>query len=132
MSDLGTIAKWVTDLTHAEDLIARIKEQGGATWTWRHDGFPDSGYMVSVPGAEEITKLSAFGPEHILSYEERHLLEPGQYWGAWVHEGHVYLDKSVHFASRRAALTLARSWDQLGVYDIAAEATIDTGVERAA
>ena len=84
---------------------------------------PTTGYMVSLQGYEEpypLQELEA-APEIIEAYFEEHepiISQPGNYFGAWLHKGNVYLDVSRHFDNVSEALEAGREWNQLAIFDL--------------
>ena len=81
---------------------------------------PKTGYMVSLKGYEET--FSLWSDETLADYIERHrhqLAMPGRYVGAWMHNGLLYLDVSIQWATLSAAYYNARQNEQLAFYDVA-------------
>jgi hypothetical protein len=98
-----------------------------------HDHYgdaPRTGYMVSLSKSGEYSfPLDRLTPEAIGHYRKVHaadLRDPDNYLGAWVYQGRVYLDVSQHVRDRATAVRLGQQRDQLAVYDLAANAAIDT------
>lgn len=94
---------------------------------------PTSGYMVSLPQCETVSKARPSMATCRVYYgrlrrvcELRELQGHGLerlYVGGWLDEqtGDYYLDASWNFADKQTALAAAEEWNQKAIYDVAAE-----------
>ena len=98
---------------------------GGATYNLLTGEFnPDRGFMVSIKGHESksdynennlqytIAKYIRIKADLILSGENRDL-----FLGAWIDNGLLYLDVSIHIESRPEAILQAQANEQLAYFD---------------
>jgi len=103
-------------------IVNDIRTNGGATWHPARP-VPADGYMVSVPGHEETVPASQFSSLTLTAYEDARwdtvLNSENLYFGAWIDEGLVYLDLSLHTSSRDEAKVFGRLGGQLAIYEIA-------------
>lgn len=93
---------------------------------------PHSGYMVSLHkdhgGDETVVPLKDLTPEHIAEHRERaRQAGGGIYQGGWVHDGKVYLDRSVNVQDPDEATSLGKHHKQLAIYDVAHAREIPLG-----
>ena len=108
-------------------LVNKVIDEGGFSINVNTGAIPGAGYMVSIPGAEEIRNIASFDYKDIKSYAARHfeqLAIPGAYLGAWLDGSEVYLDISINVESLAAALSLAREYRQLAIYDLSSGESI--------
>jgi len=108
-------------------LVNKVIEEGGFSINVNTGAIPGAGYMVSIPGAEEIRNIASFDYKDIKSYAARHfeqLAIPGAYLGAWLDGSEVYLDISINLDNLQDALGLARNNKQLAIYDLASDESI--------
>ena len=117
--------EWATeDALLAEAVDALKVPDGGFTYDLVTGQPITTGYAVSIyPDAEEILADATVGD--LLAYTLRHadlLTKPGRVFGGWrdPDDGRVYLDVSVNVGQLDSALSLARKFDQLAVFDFAA------------
>lgn len=102
-----------------------ISGEGGFTVHHPTGMRPEKGFAVAVPGAEQVVgTVEALTPRHINQYRQTHaakLAEPDTFLGAWVDttDGQVYLDISVVFDDRDAAIEYGRSSNQKAIFDLA-------------
>lgn len=90
------------DFNKFKKIMSYCKQYGGATL----DGFGrvvkfDSGYQV----------------RGMLSNIVDTALQSAHYAGLWVENGYTYIDNSVHVDSLDLALSLARKYNQLSIWD---------------
>jgi len=112
----------INNITAAQ-LIEKLHNEGGFSINVNTGATPGAGYMVSIPGAEAVRRLSDITELTIKRYVEKYaqqLATPGAYLGAWVDGWEVYLDISVNVDSLEDALNLARDNKQLAIYDLEA------------
>ena len=108
-------------------LVNKVINEGGFSINVNTGAIPGAGYMVSIPGAEEIRNIASFNYKDVKSYIARHaeqLANPGAYLGAWMDGSEVYLDISINVQSLFTALQLARDNKQLAIYDISSGESI--------
>ena len=111
----------------AAQLINKLNTEGGFSYNVIDGSIPGAGYMVSIPGAEAVRRLSDITELTIKRYTEEHaqqLAIPGAYLGGWVNGCNVYLDVSINVESLAAALSLAREYRQLAIYDLSSGESI--------
>lgn len=96
---------------------------------------PQFGYAVSLPGCERKFPIDLAAGiitgtqttiRQLLAAECPEFLPAGQFWGAWIDNGTLYLDRSIAVVSLDSALILARSGGQLAIWDIVNRETIFT------
>lgn len=110
----------------SESLANRANTTGGFTFDVKTSCFAESGYAVALPGHEEIYTGPTLYPETIADYLTRHadaLSKPNARVGGWATVDANgtpvwYLDVSVVLHDREAALALARSSNQLAIYNL--------------
>ena len=98
------------------------EKNGGATFNLQGKS-PNSGYMVSLQGHEEILTKEQFQISvNFSDYIERkeRLLESisNLYIGVWFNEGKYYLDLSENIADRETAIRLGIRREQKAIGDI--------------
>lgn len=105
-----------------KEALHRLTSEQGFTV---HDHFgdaPSSGYMVSTDKTrEQVIPLHSVTAQDIASYRAQHaeaLKHPNNYLGAWVEGDNAFLDVSTHVPELHQAMTLAKTHDQLGVFDL--------------
>ena len=111
----------------ATQLINKLNNEGGFSYNVIDGSIPGNGYMVSIPGAEVVRRLSDITEFTIKRYVEkyaRQLASPGAYFGGWADGLEVYLDISINVIDLQEALALARDNDQLAIYDLVSDESI--------
>lgn len=118
---------------HSATFAYAVLDNGGATlvpYSYRPADMTD-GYMVSLAGREAVYQLSGdeatdfrLITDATTQYVERHDFQPRQFVGLWTDDGRLYVDTSVHVASRAEAVQLAQDNHQLALWDIAAQAEV--------
>lgn len=121
--DEGWSRSLLHELTKGEDAGFTVHDHVGDA--------PRTGFMVSEAGAEEVHDLHevARDPRIIKEYYARHrqdLADPDRFFGAWVHEGKVFLDVSRHHHDEDDAHGTAHKNAQLAIYDIANGRSVPT------
>jgi hypothetical protein len=108
--------------TREHELVRQTRRSGGFSYQAVSGSSPTSGYMLSpYPDREHTVSLGVFQRQHLDDYVAANkdlLSKPDHYMGAWVNEGNVYLDVSIHSADRGKALALGRHHKQLAIYDL--------------
>jgi hypothetical protein len=108
---------------NASTLVDQIADSGG--YSVNADGqSPETGYMVSVVGAEVIFPLASVTAAELQHYCDNHPLLPDQFWGAWSDNGLLYLDVSENIASLDCALRIGRERHQIAIWDVCAQDSI--------
>jgi hypothetical protein len=102
---------------------AQILTDGGATWSPVAKA-PKSGFMVSLAGREARIPVEDFNDVRLGRYMAENELSRGQFYGAWIDGGSVYLDVSMNVATRGAALYIGARNRQLAVWDVVNEREI--------
>ncbi len=131
----------VTDPARGEDvltrgafdqLLAKIRSDGGFTFDPLSGGYPQQGYAVSIhKGREAVLKKEmiekGFSADVADFYAKNAdlLRQPGNMIGGWVDDtGKVYLDVTHVEPDRAKALALGRQHDQEGVFDLGSFQTV--------
>jgi len=111
------------------ELVEAAKTEGFSVQLVSGDT-PVVGYMVALPGHEERIPVEAFTLDRLTRYVKAHadvLLEGDTYLGAWMSDGHVYLDVSENVVTSRAdAIELGAARGQLAIWDVVNSAEINT------
>lgn len=88
--------------------------------TIRNGGYTDSidktGFVVAVKGNEEVVSLDEFNEKIVHKYKKE--MEKGLTLGTWLHKGKVYLDTVKVFSDKEEALRLAKSLNEIAIYDL--------------
>lgn len=110
------------------DADREIVGNGGFSFSLDGGRKPDGGYMVSLPGFETVYKhdvenARSFNRSAIHRYLESvspivESVFPSAFVGGWYHDGALYLDLSIQVPDIVDALRLAKSWNQLAIYDV--------------
>jgi hypothetical protein len=108
----------------AQEILAN----GGGTWS-PDTKTPKSGFMVSLFGAEQKIPMGEFNDIELSRYAYEHKLNPGEFIGAWVSDGFVYLDISVNIRDESLAMGTAISNRQLAYWDVERECEIPVSVQ---
>lgn len=86
-------------------------------------------YMVGTTIEEQIVRMEDFTEEAISDYVYRtqDLVPENGGLGTWVNEnnGKIYLDVSVGYHDFEQAISQARKWEQLAIYDTVNNKTIN-------
>ena len=103
------------DFNKFKKIMSYCKQYGGATL----DGFGrvvkfDSGYQVAYTDHAVKGRKAVRG---MLSNIVDTALQSAHYAGLWVENGYTYIDNSVHVDSLDLALSLARKYNQLSIWD---------------
>lgn len=118
-----------------DQLVRGIEGRTGASVHGTTGAPPTDGFMVSLPDYEAIlgTLPGGMATEiHVWRYVRKHYSAvvsrnaDGEdiYFGAWVEPLGVFLDLSVRVDDRDEAIALGREYDQLAIYDVAADEVI--------
>ena len=111
-----------------------VKRNGGITISLEGDT-PVEGYAYAPSkGTETRIPLATFKPEDVDHYIDAHfdqLQRPGAHLGLWVQGDDVFLDVSKVGKPTAATIKGAQDVEQLGVYDLGSDDTIDIGIEDA-
>lgn len=102
------------------ELVKAAKTEGFSVQLMTGD-IPVVGYMVALEGHEERVPADAFTEDRLKRYVRDHfdaLTGDARYLGAWLEDGHVYLDVSECVMSRAKALFLGGERKQLAVWDV--------------
>ena len=102
-----------------------IIKDGGASYNLLTGEFnPREGYMVSIKDHELIIPYDPEGLQYEISRyikSKADILISGmsdnKFLGAWVDEGKLYLDVSLHIYSKEEAISIARAEEQKAYYD---------------
>ena len=81
----------------AQTQFGKLKKQGGFSVNPQTGGSPKVGYMVAIPGAEEVVRSQNVAPAHIDEFIKKHgekLSKKGAHVGAWDSDGKTYFDVS--------------------------------------
>ncbi|MEV8630310.1 hypothetical protein AB0395_01510 [Streptosporangium sp. NPDC051023] len=118
------------------DVLRAPGARQGFSWSPTSGTRPTDGYMVATTGH------TAQFPEHILDdpdaaaaaiddylMSHRGVFEnaPDMHLGGWVEDGKLWLEPSRNIAGREEAVALARSTDQIAIYDVRTGDYIQTG-----
>ena len=104
-------------------MLHELTRNGGFSFHDHPGDGPKSGYMVALPGAEDIHTLQDVRkrPDIVADYLDLHkddLAQPNRHFGGWVHRGKVFFDVSEHTHDANAAKELAKQHGQLAYYDL--------------
>lgn len=117
------------------DKLVEQAKDGGFTTSIPSGAVPEDGFMVALPGHEEVFPVELFEASALISYVARKFdvltSSAGVYLGAWVSDGLVYLDVSECVPSRAKALFLAAERNQLAVWDVVKAEEISSTQVRA-
>lgn len=116
--DVIKLANKATDLT---------KANGGVTISLKGE-VPTEGFSVATSKATEHTvPQETFSKADTLSYIAKNfdaLKQEGNYIGAWLDNGKIYLDVPTVFKDVKKAAQAAKAADQLGIFDLSKFETI--------
>ncbi len=82
---------------------------------------PESGFMVSYQNTEKRVKLFDFSAMHIESFIRANLgslHQRGNFIGTWIDNDIVFIDISFNVPDRQLAITLARKFGQIAIFDV--------------
>jgi hypothetical protein len=85
--------------------------------------------MVALAGHEERIPVEAFTLDRLVRYVKAHfdaLMEGDTYLGAWMSDGHVFLDVSECIMSKQEAVETGAARGQLAIWDVLNSVEIDT------
>jgi len=102
------------------ELVEAAKTEGFSVQLVSGDT-PVVGYMVALAGHEERIPVEAFTLDRLVRYVKAHfdaLMEDNMFLGAWMSDGHVFLDVSENVTSQAKALFLGEQRSQLAVWDV--------------
>jgi len=114
----------------------RVKDLEGDIAEGRPVGFtihvpsgaePTKGWSVALEGHESRVKLSKLSTSSVQAYRQQHaeaLQDPSTSWGAWLEGGDVFFDVSVVEDDPGEAIKLARSSDQIGIFNLETGETV--------
>ncbi len=111
-------------LVNAARIVEQTIENGGGTFQPFNQDAITTGYVLSVnPELEQIVPLDVFDADVVQDYIFGVYNHFGvdHTIGTWVHDDNVYLDVVVHIKDKEGALELAREYNQLAVFDVAAQ-----------
>lgn len=107
------------------NLYNEVIENGGFSFNANFES-PTKGYMVSLVGFEKVIPMENVTPyllgELFRQYSEQ--LQDGEYVGAWVDDGQLYLDISSNIQDKNEAVKLGNERNQLGIFDLSTFETI--------
>lgn len=110
-------------------VMDSIKDTGGYTVGDAGES-PTSGYMISLPGTEEVRPTDTVSPETEADYHKRHwdqlFNDPDLSQGGWDNTGNFYTDLSRNDQDLYRTVGDAVTTDQLGIYDLNQDQTLDT------
>jgi hypothetical protein len=105
-----------------DDLLGRIRENGGITVSLVDGSTPHKGFAVSVPG-HEVQCRFVLTARDLQAYIRQHataLAIPGAHLGAWW-DGEAdtwYLDVSLVVGDQATANKLGAEWNQKAIFDL--------------
>ena len=107
------------------DMVQHIMKNGGATFTssLEHANLK-KGYMVSLPEHEQVVSLETAHTANLEKFT-RLAKSLNGFVGTWLNNGRIYLDISVNILDLSEALRFGKKWNQLAIYDIENETTIE-------
>lgn len=136
--DQASHGNWATGLS--EETTSSIKnftrEWGGLSIKMSDGSMPTKGYMVAKPPSfgRVVSKEDFYdkdkGFQILRDYMRTHkeeLATGKHYLGTWEHEGKVYLDVSENIMDETEATSLGRERNQIEIWDVANQKTINTG-----
>ncbi len=110
------------------ELVEQAKTDGFSVQLLSGD-IPVVGYMVALEGHEERIPVDALTPDRLRRYVKTHfdaLMQNDAYLGAWMADGHVFLDVSENVtSSREDAVALGARRGQLAIWDVMNAVEID-------
>ena len=113
-----------------DDAVAAAIADGGFTFRNAPGDGPTSGYMVSTnPESERVIPTATLTPQAVRDYINEFggtLNSSDKYIGGWDDGGNFYLDISTHVQDKEEAIELAKQYNQLAIWDIAAMDEIRT------
>jgi hypothetical protein len=113
---------WGSRPSVASGAYKKLKEQGG--FSIAENGVqPPGGFMVALPGNEEVFETDKVTLTTFAEYMDRHreaLDDPDTFFGSWLdpESGKVYLDVSKNLADLDEAKRLGKEYKQLAIYDL--------------
>lgn len=124
-------------MANLKDFLRSTIVNGGASYNVVTGELnPKVGYMVAISGHERI--IENVTNEKQLQYliadylkDKAIILVSGitdnnKFIGTWINEGKLYLDVSVNIADKDAAIALAKSSNQLAIWDCENQTEIKT------
>lgn len=106
-----------------ETLLSWIGTHGGVTYDARTDSVKADGYAVSIyPDRGVVISMATAKTGDIVRYLRSNadlLSQVGNYFGAWVDQGRLYLDVSAVTFSLRTAAQLMIVHGQQAIYNLA-------------
>lgn len=122
----------------AKTQFGNLKANGGFSVDVKTGKSPDIGYMVAIPGSEEVVRSQNVAPAHIDDFVKKHgekLGKKGAHMGGWESEGKTYFDVSQNIKpkasvakeygddvadadARTSAMDLNIARNQIAAYDI--------------
>ena len=86
-----------------------------------------TGFMVGITGYNEIIPVGSFSPEDVRAFiknARKALNAPNTFVGTWVWRGKVYLDVSIHVYNQEDAISLAKHYGQIAIFDLSTKREI--------
>ena len=114
-----------------ETLLETVELHGGFTINFKGQMLiGNTGYQVGITSLREVVLEGLTSGDFVeLINDLLKQINVGEYLGAWLDNGKIYLDKSVHVADYKGAMKLAREREQLSIYDWAQNRCWDTEAE---
>jgi hypothetical protein len=115
------------------DLIRDLPRSGGFSYDLATGRVATDGYMVALTGHTVQVPLSATTSElvaAVTSYISHNLAifaDYTVYLGGWIQDGQLWLEPARLVKDLATAIELGRTTDQIAIFDVLAESTIDTG-----
>lgn len=113
-----------------DPVMKSIADTGGYTFGEEFGDAPTSGYMISLPGTEERRPTDTVTPATEDDYHKRHWDQlrddPDLSQGGWDNKDTFYTDLSRNDTDLYRTVGDAVTTDQLGIYDLNQEQTLDT------
>lgn len=111
------------------NLVTAISKNGGTTYDPANDRERSYGFAVGIyPDRTVKVAVSEFNQDHIDRFMRDNadlLVDPLNYFGAWVDDGYIYFDVSRVVLSKRTAAQLAILNGQQAIYDLSTGQEID-------
>lgn len=92
----------------AQTQFGKLKRNGGFSVNPQTGGSPKVGYMVAIPGAEEVVRSQNVAPAHIDEFISKHGSKlsagggRGTHVGGWDSEGKTYFDVSQQIKPKKS------------------------------
>lgn len=110
-------------------LFNTIFKDGGVSYNIvTGESNSDRGFFASIKGREKKIEKRKFVEKDIKDFiydNAVYLSDEDNFFGAWVHEDHVYLDVSKKFNSKKVAIAFGVDNEQLAIFDAEKKETIN-------